>query len=1763
MKSSFPAKPSQKGFSLLEVLLSVATISVVCGIACLVLENALPGVYTKVKLPNDVVVLNNAVRSYLANGGSLSNVSSPQGVLDKLKTVASNRAEIAGVNGSMIDRRLTAVTEPGTSDLVAIWDMERQIFRIVERDKVPGGATPIAEFALKDSAANVVGSEVRQVALPLAHEGHWIWDFQDPAGPRTGPGRVRPVATASTPPQAPTSMSPIRLRPPTFSLPAGTYPLSQFPATLTLSNPNIPSISSPWITENARDWNRYASPVTVLPGTSLKAYAEALDSDYYSDSDTVTADYAAEKVDLRVGDDFRNSYAYGELGGPLAAGSVAPSPRAVGKLSLLNPEALPDFWENHDVFQMFWTKDGSDPGIASAARQAGNNTFVNTYPGDNLPLTLTDFATAPGVTLQYYAAGKNPSVVNSSPVTRKVIGRLSEPLLPPLVSPGDGTLETGMQITMRLDTTGGKTPAGARIYYRADGIDPGAGAEPNPGALEYLAGLSLPVGQGPVVNLLARTYPPADYKDWFTTSPLASRTFRLPSADQDFYGVLGGDFSLFVIDPAEGTSRLVDSSAPFKLRTVALDNANGRLYYTEDAGNGWRLGSYDLKQRTHTVLGTLASGRSYNASRQPENLGFYNGSLYYIHDRTDDLVRISLSGNTISAVSKVADLLNNTATFDQVGDLAVDGNGWMYFNNSNKRYYRYHLQSLSGLLQIGNTERENDALGMHQGRLYVADRGSKEIRSISVASGATLAKKTTSPERKFVDFGSPAPGQSSPGTSLWLIADTDEGPHLHEIRNYRNPATAEDVDYGVISYLDGTSSISLRDGTLSHIQGMCITSGGMLYFCRNFKTKVGGREYFRPLLRLNLSNLVPGDPLAATFVGDFTAGLAAIAGTIDPDDVVTGIGLSPAGEIYGVLREGLGSGVGGKDFLFRASQPAATLTGPQLPVTLVGKLTSGSATCTQSEDLAFAPNGTLYIADAADQQICTIDRATGSVLSVYSSDPKADYHSLAVDPMDNRLIACSYGTGAPANTLMKINGGDTADASLTDIGTLFNLANVEAMAFFQGTAVSSQVTPDLYGVDGGPTIYGLNIGDATTTLVTDAPYNLRALAYDFPNHLLYYVRDDLREMSLGSYNLVTGQHSPQGSLLDASLAYKPQTLPDNLCYFGGSLWYVPAQTDDLVRITLNESGTIASQIKAADLTGNTLSLDLVGDLAISPDGWMYFSAVNYEGVRFCRYKIASLSTFEVLAGPTPPTMSGNTPNFTENWLDAMAFLPPLAGGERPLIGSLASAPATLLLVSPADGKSGTPKPTMPAVLFKDFSDYHPGSLGASSSAATPVLALTNLAPGYTYADVGGEFLPGLLPAPARAASPGLILENANQIPLSLQSSTQFTVHWTYDGIDPRTSPGAVNGPAFSNGMPALPVPVDYARWGMRASLPLTAVAKSLQPQAITDSALVRASVPILKTTLRNPQVTILTDASGQRSVMISAAVDAGDCPPGTRIYYTTDGQDPGVTTASNGVEIPIAGSLYTGPIAVPNNATTEFVVTARVFPPQNLGAWFRTSDSDYISVPYGLAGGHMDVDTSHLLYAFRRGSTDGHVHMYDKKYNVVGESFFAFKTPTLKNIPTIVQNSVKFKIIVSNADLSRGGRLVINKTYNSLDPSTYTLVTKYDDTAPSALPIYSLDGLAGTTRLTQLGLYFDTSVIGSGGLIGTVTGAVRSNTPGLLGEWRNGALTVQLVRVNQDGSPAFTTSTSLSNGGVQGVATSGLLWETTFFWHHQAAAYGR
>ncbi|MDG2124719.1 MAG: choice-of-anchor K domain-containing protein, partial [Verrucomicrobiales bacterium] len=210
----------------------------------------------------------------------------------------------------------------------------------------------------------------------------------------------------------------------------------------------------------------------------------------------------------------------------------------------------------------------------------------------------------------------------------------------------------------------------------------------------------------------------------------------------------------------------------------------------------------------------------------------------------------------------------------------------------------------------------------------------------------------------------------------------------------------------------------------------------------------------------------------------------------------------------------------------------------------------------------------------------------------------------------------------------------------------------------------------------------------------------------------------------------------------------------------------------------------------------------------------------------------------------------------------------------------------------------------------------------------------------------------------------------------------------------------------------------------------------------------------------------------------------------------------------------------------------------------------------------GLVGGHFDLDTSSFIASIGNGTTDGHVHEYDDKYDTAGADFFNLLDNKLDNITdNITDPNAKFKIIAANADLSPGARIVINSDYDALDPSTFVTLRDYDDIPLASLPIYSLSGVGGTTKLEKFALYFETYAIPNGRLVPTNTGDVRDNVPGLNGEWRNGSVTVQAVEVNSDGSDNFGTDLTRSAGGAHGVATSGLYWEAVAFWHWHGVSY--
>jgi hypothetical protein len=215
---------------------------------------------------------------------------------------------------------------------------------------------------------------------------------------------------------------------------------------------------------------------------------------------------------------------------------------------------------------------------------------------------------------------------------------------------------------------------------------------------------------------------------------------------------------------------------------------------------------------------------------------------------------------------------------------------------------------------------------------------------------------------------------------------------------------------------------------------------------------------------------------------------------------------------------------------------------------------------------------------------------------------------------------------------------------------------------------------------------------------------------------------------------------------------------------------------------------------------------------------------------------------------------------------------------------------------------------------------------------------------------------------------------------------------------------------------------------------------------------------------------------------------------------------------------------------------------------------------DNPSTEEGLLDGHFDVDTSSFISEIGNGETDEHEHEYDDDYLVTGVDFFDMFGSSLHLINQDVDANQPFRLTVLNANASVGGRMVINQTYDALDNGTWTPTTIYDNTPVDQLPIYSISGVLGTMPLTEAGIYFHPLAIINGGLHPTKTSCVKDNNLGPDQEWRNGAVTIQAIAVNIDGSSMYTIDDAMSAGG-HGAATSGLLWELTLFWHWGGPCY--
>jgi hypothetical protein len=123
---------------------------------------------------------------------------------------------------------------------------------------------------------------------------------------------------------------------------------------------------------------------------------------------------------------------------------------------------------------------------------------------------------------------------------------------------------------------------------------------------------------------------------------------------------------------------------------------------------------------------------------------------------------------------------------------------------------------------------------------------------------------------------------------------------------------------------------------------------------------------------------------------------------------------------------------------------------------------------------------------------------------------------------------------------------------------------------------------------------------------------------------------------------------------------------------------------------------------------------------------------------------------------------------------------------------------------------------------------------------------------------------------------------------------------------------------------------------------VSAAIKSRDAALVNDSVSVSRTLGVVSLPLRAPVITV-----DGRDVVFGLDLSGRDMPAGTRIFYTTDGTDPGVTDAGD----PVQGFLYTGlPIPLQGTTGSETIVNARVYPPADYRNFFDASDASTTTV---------------------------------------------------------------------------------------------------------------------------------------------------------------------------------------------------------------------
>lgn len=332
MRTSTRSRMCGAAFSLMELLIMIAIIGVISAISVSLLSDDAGSAKTA-KLESDVATLNQMVALYIADGGNVAGLTSPQAVIDKMKRIRPQsdwQGHVGTATGRLVDVRLRAklTTKPdGDGNPRAAWNRKKQRFELTK-----GNGSAVSEFYLDETLADTdFGTETRArsaVTFNTSNKG-WVWGTQakDPAANYLNPQYGTPGdPTSGFDPNeaAPESPNPevgdpgsggggggsgsggggggdgesnppaaVRLPPPVITPAGGTFAFASFPSAASISaNGAQPAVSKLMYRIASGAWVEYTGgTLPITPAMRLQARNESTRPAEYVTSLTTTQTY--------------------------------------------------------------------------------------------------------------------------------------------------------------------------------------------------------------------------------------------------------------------------------------------------------------------------------------------------------------------------------------------------------------------------------------------------------------------------------------------------------------------------------------------------------------------------------------------------------------------------------------------------------------------------------------------------------------------------------------------------------------------------------------------------------------------------------------------------------------------------------------------------------------------------------------------------------------------------------------------------------------------------------------------------------------------------------------------------------------------------------------------------------------------------------------------------------------------------------------------------------------------------------------------------------------------------------------------------------------------------------------------------------------------------------------------------------------------------------------------------------------------------------